>query len=127
MSDLLDRWKVQSLTVSIAEIRAESTIPNPKDIDETTHKPREVVQPVLYFKTKDGATFPRGYLLSARVDIESLKSTTGASTTGEVVGRKIKITTGTHKGRAVLRIDPAPVPQEPHRPADEIIKEICPQ
>lgn len=109
VADLLERWKVQSVTVTIARMTTETTIPNPRDIDETTRKPREVPQPVLYFAQKDGKEFPRGYLLSARVDVESLKSATGAQTVGALVGKRIKITVGEHKRAAVLRIDPKPI------------------
>jgi hypothetical protein len=116
VSDLLDRWHVQSITVTISRMTSEETIPNPKDLDETTRKPRVVMQPVLYFfqKQKDPTAtslieFPRGYLLSSRVDVESLKSATGAHTIGDLIGKRIKITVGEHKRAAVLRIDPAPV------------------
>ena len=109
VADLLERWKRQNLTVTIARMTHEETTPNIKDIDDATRKPRVVVQPVLYFAQKDGTEFPRGYLLSARVDVESLKSATGAATVGALVGKRIKITVGEHKRQAVLRIDPAPV------------------
>jgi len=109
VADLLERWKVQSVTVEISRMTYEETIPNPRDIDDNTRKPRIVVQPVLYFKTKTGEEFSRGYLLSAAVDVESLKASTGARTVGGLGGRKIKIQVGEHKGKAVLRIDPAPV------------------
>lgn len=109
VADLLDRWHVQSITVTISRMTSETTIPNPKDIDPETRKPREVLQPVLYFATKNGQEFPRGYLLSARADVESLKASTGAHTVGDLIGKKIKITIGEHKRNAVLRIDPAPV------------------
>lgn len=109
-ADLLDRWHVQALVVTISRMTHEDTIPQPKDIDSATHKPRVVIQPVLYFATKTGAEFPRGYLLSAGVDVESLKSSTGARTVGELAGKKITITVGEHKHNAVLRISPQPVP-----------------
>lgn len=106
VSDLLERWKVQSLPVTISRLAQEETIPNPRDIDPATNKPRVVTQPVLYFLQKDGAEFPRGYLLSAGVDVESLKSATKAQTVGELIGKRILITVGQHKGKAVLRIAP---------------------
>jgi|SRR3990172_583754 len=109
VADLLERWKVQSLTVEISRMTNEETVPNPRDIDPTTRKPAVKIQPVLYFKTKTGAEFPRGYLLSAAVDVESLKAATGAATVGELTGKKIKIQVGEHKGKAVLRVDPKPV------------------
>jgi len=108
VSDLLERWKVQSVAVTIAHIDKEPTTPNPKDIDEQTKKPRVVWQPVLYFQTKTGAPFPRGYLVSAQVDVQSLKSATKAETIAEVVGKKIVILVGEHRGKAVLRISAMP-------------------
>lgn len=109
VADLLERWKVQSVTVTISRMTREETIPNPKEIDDVTKKPRVVIQPVLYFKTKDGKEFPRGYLLSAGVDVQSLKSATNAETVGDVVGKQIKIIVGEHRKKAVLRIDPNPI------------------
>lgn len=112
VGDLLDRWKVRDIVVTISRMTNETTIPNPKDIDPETRKPREVLQPVLYFATKSGTEYPRGYLLSARVDVESLKAATSAHTVGDLIGKKIKITVGEHNRNAVLRIDPAPVSEE---------------
>lgn len=106
VTDLLERWRVQSVTVTISRLAREETIPNVKDIDDNTHKPRVVIQPVLYFVTKNGDEFPRGYLLSAGVDVQSLKSTTGALTIADVIGKRITIMVGEHKHKAVLRIDP---------------------
>lgn len=118
VSDLLDRWNVQSLTVTISRMESEETIPNPKDLDPATAdqknpngKPRVVLQPVLYFKTKTGDEYPRGYLLSAQVDVQSLKSATKAATVGELIGKRIVIIVGEHRKKAVLRISPMP-PQE---------------
>jgi hypothetical protein len=107
--DLLERWKVREITVTISRFEREETTPNPKDVDPTTRKPRVVIQPVLYFKTKGGAEFPRGYLVSAGADIQSLKTATSSQTVGEVIGKKIRITVGEFKHKAVLRIDPNPV------------------
>jgi len=124
VADLLDRWHVQSLAVTISRMNHEETIPNPRDLDPTTTdprnpkgKPRVVVQPVLYFSTKTGAEFPRGYLLSAGVDVESLKAATGARTVGDLVGKRIVIMVGEHKHNAVLRISPQPVQPAPEKPA----------
>lgn len=113
VADLLERWKVQQVAVTISRMTHEETIPNPKDLDPTTAdaknpkgKPRVVMQPVLYFQTKTGTEFPRGYLLSAQVDVESLKAATKAKTVGELIGKKIIIHVGEHKRQAVLRIAP---------------------
>lgn len=109
VEDLLNRWKMQSITVTVKRLAFEETIPNPNDVDPATRKPRIIIQPVLYFQTKTGDEFPRGYLLSAKADIESLKTSTLGQTVGEVTGKKIKIVVGEHKRKAVLRIDPHPV------------------
>jgi len=106
VTDLTERWKVAQLPVTIAHITKEETVPNPKDIDPDTKKPRVIWQPVLYFQTKTGAPFPRGYLLSAQVDVQSLKSATGAETIAEAIGKKIIITVGEHRKQSVLRIAP---------------------
>jgi hypothetical protein len=115
VTDLTERWKVAQLTVTIARIMSEETIPNPTDLDPTTAdrknpngKPRIIMQPVLYFNTKSGAPFPRGYLVSAQVDLQSLKSATKAETVGEMIGKKITIIVGEHRKKAVLRISPMP-------------------
>lgn len=105
-NDLLQRWNVQSLTVTISRIAIEETVPNPKDVDPATTKPRKVQQPVLYFKTRTGAEFPRGFLISAKVDIQSLKTATGVLTAGDCVGKRITIVVGEHRGQVVLRISP---------------------
>ena len=106
VTDLLERWHVQQLTVTISRMIREETVPNPKDMDPATNKPRIVMQPVLYFKTKTGQEFPRGYLLSAAVDVESLKAATGAKTVEELIDKRIIIHVGEHKRQAVLRIAP---------------------
>ena len=108
VTDLTERWKVAELTVTISRMTNEETIPNPRDVDPETRKPRVEMQPVLYFKTKNGAEFPRGYLVSSKVDVQSLKSATGASTVGELIGKRIVILVAEHKGKAVLRISPMP-------------------
>ena len=112
VTDILDRWKVRDLVVTISRMTREPTTPNPNDIDPETKKPRVVTQPVLYFKTRTGPEFPRGYLVSAKADTESLKAATGARTVGELGGKRIRIVVGEHRRKAVLRIDPQPVTQE---------------
>ena len=108
-SDLLDRWHVQSIIVTISRMAHEDTIPKATDIDPDTRQPRVVVQPVLYFQTKDGKEFPRGMCLGAKDHIQSLKSATGAKVVGELAGKRITIVVGDFKHKAVLRIDPNPV------------------
>ena len=106
VTDLTDRWKVAQVTVTISRMTTEETIPNPSDVDPATRKPRVVMQPVLYFQTKNGAEFGRGYLLSAAIDVQSLKTATQAQTVGELIGKRITIVLGEHKRKAVLRISP---------------------
>lgn len=109
VADLLERWKVREVTVTISRMTREETQPVISDVDPATKQPRIVMQPVLYFATKDGKEFPRGYLVSAGADVQSLKAATNAQTVGEIIGKKIKITVGEHKRKAVLRIDPNPI------------------
>jgi len=113
VEDLKVRWHVQQLTVTISRITNEETIPNPKDIDPATNKPRVIMQPVIYFQTKTGAPFPRGYLLSAQVDVASLMEATKAETVGEVLGKRIIIYIGEHRKQDVLRISPT-APEYPN-------------
>ena len=108
VTDLTERWKVAELTVTIARMTTEETIPQPNDIDPATKKPRVIMQPVLYFQTKAGTEFPRGYLLAAQVDVQSLKTATSAETVGDLIGKRITITIGEHRHKAVLRISPKP-------------------
>jgi len=115
VTDLTDRWKVAQVTVTISRMTTEETIPNPSDVDPATRKPRVVMQPVLYFLQKptkgienisQPPEFPRGYLLSAAIDVQSLKTATQAQTVGELIGKRITIVLGEHKRKAVLRISP---------------------
>jgi hypothetical protein len=116
VSDLLERWQVQQMTVRVTRMNKEETVPNPKDIDPQTNKPRIVWQPVIYFKIKGRPDeWPSGYLLSAQIDVQSLKSSTGARTSGEVIGKKIIIFVGEHRKQAVLRISPVPPEPEPEK------------
>ena len=109
VADLLERWMIQQLTVTISRLANEDTIPNPKQLDPATHKPVVITQPVLYFTAKSGQEFPRGYLLSAGADIQALKSATGAREVQDLTSKKITIKVSEWKGKAVLRIDPKPV------------------
>lgn len=115
VSDLLERWKTNQITVTISRVTRESTIPNPKDLDPATAdaknpkgKPRVVIQPAFYFLTKHGTEWQSAYLLSAKIDIESLKTATGAETAGGMKGKRVTIKVSEHRGNAVLRISPAP-------------------
>ena len=100
VQDFTERWKVESITVTVEEVTQEQVMPKPNTFE---------IQPVLYFRNKSGAIHPQGFLLAARVNVEALASATGARTIGEAVGKKIKIVIGTHKKKKVLRIDPNPV------------------
>ncbi len=95
-------WGVTSLTVTIAEVREEEVKPQPTQPAEW--------KTVLYFKTRKGVVHPQGYLLSAKVDKDSIKSATGASTIGELLGKQIVIQLDEYKKESVLRISPQPVP-----------------
>jgi len=113
VADFLERWRVQNLVVTVSRMAHEETVPNPRNIDPETKKPTVKIQPVLYFLTKTKVEYPRGYLLSAMIDVKSLKSSTGATTVGELIGKQIRIYVGQFKKKAVLRIDPEPVALNP--------------
>jgi hypothetical protein len=136
VTDLTERWKVAQMTVTISRITKESTIPNPKDLDPTTAdkqhpngKPRVVWQPAFYFKREGKSQeWPSAYLLSAQVDIQSIKTAAKATTTGELIGKQITIMIGEHRKQAVLRISPMP-PMDPQQPGPqqtgEVINDTC--
>lgn len=114
--DLTKRWHIQAITVTISRVTDEATVPNPKDLDPSTAdaknpkgKPRIVIQKAFYFLDKHGNEWPSAYLLSAKVDVESLENATGAQTAGELIGKRVTIRVGQHRGADVLRIDPKPV------------------
>ena len=115
VADLLDRWHVQKMIVTVSRMTREETVPNTKDIDLATDKPRIVIQPVFYF-IREGKSqeWPSGYLLSAQTDVQSLKTATKARTTGEVKGKRVVIEIGEHRKQKVLRISPMP-PMDPKR------------
>jgi hypothetical protein len=96
-------WRMTEITVTVAKIQEEEVEPKPG---------KKEWKPVIYFKTKSGQIHPQGYLLSAKVDKESLKTATGAATIGEVIGKQITIKIADYRGRAVLRIDSKPPAQE---------------
>ncbi len=100
-------WMVTEITVTISRIQEEEVSPKP---NQTSWKP------VLYFKTKEGSEYDKGYLLSAKVDAESLTTATGAQTIEELIGRKIKIKLAEYRGKSVLRIDPDPQPDPQPEP-----------
>lgn len=115
--DLTERWKVQSLTVTISRITEEDTWPSMNDIDPQTRKPKVKKAKVLYFKQRDGSEFPRGMLLSANENLTALKAATGATTVGELVGKRITLIVGEFRKRPVLRISPEPPAAAPTRSA----------
>jgi hypothetical protein len=108
VTDLVDRWKVPQLIVTVSRLAYEETIPVAKEIDPGTRKPKGVLAPVLYFLDKHGNQYPRGMILGARINTQSLKQATGAKTVGELIGKKITIMVGEHKSQPVLRISPTP-------------------
>jgi hypothetical protein len=100
--DLLDRWKVQQVTVTISQANFEEIY------DKEARKNKMV--PVIYFKTKTGEEFPRGMCLDAPKNVANLRKATGAKTKGEMVGKQITIKAETVKAFGevwdVLRILP---------------------
>jgi hypothetical protein len=98
-ADQLLAWKVTEITVTILKIQEEEVEPKPGQ--------REW-KPVIYFKSRDGKLYPQGYLLSAKVDKDALKSSTSATTIDQIIGKQITIRLADYRGRTVLRIDPTP-------------------
>ena len=112
VEDLTERWGVEQIPVTICRVAKVETIPDAKHIDPETKKPAIVMQTVLYFKNRAGSEFHRGYLLTAKEDLESLKSATGAKNAGELIGKRILIFLSEFRKKPVLRIAPTP-PEEP--------------
>ena len=108
VEDFTERWQIKEIHVTITRLTSEETIPQAKDIDPATHKPRIIMQPVLYFQNKDGAEYPRGMLLGAGENVKALRSATGARTVGELKGKRITIAVSEFKSKPVLRINPKP-------------------
>ncbi len=113
VEDLTERWHVEQIPVTICRVAKVETIPNAKEIDPETKKPIVVMQTVLYFKNRAGNEFHRGYLLTAKEDLESLKAATGAQTSGDLLNKRILIFIGEFRKKPVLRI--SPVPPEPEQ------------
>ncbi len=115
VEDLTERWNIRSLTITISRATWEDTVPNPKDLDPTTAdakhpkgKPRIVTEPAFYFKGKTGNEWPSAYLLSAKVDVKSIKAATNAKTIDELTGKRVTIIVSEFRNDPVLRISPEP-------------------
>jgi hypothetical protein len=99
--DHLVTWGVTQITVTIDHLQEEEVTPHPGQPAEW--------KPVLYFRTKTGTVHPQGFLVSAKVDAESLSSATAATTVGDLLGKQITIQLSSWKNKTVLRINPQPV------------------
>lgn len=106
-------WKVTEIIVTISRIVEEQVQPKPNQVEWKT---------VLYFMAKNGHEHPQGYLLSAKIDSESLARSTRVELVGELPGKQIRIKLDEYRGKSVLRIDPEPIPT-PIEPATETIEE----
>ncbi len=91
-----------SISVTIDHVNEEEVTPKPGAPAEW--------KLVIYFRTRKGILWPQGYLLSAKVDRDSLKTATGATTVGGLTGKAITIHIDEYKRESVLRISPQPVP-----------------
>ena len=117
VDDLIERWGLEQITVTISRLAYEDTVPNPRDLDPDTKdaqhprgKPRVVIEPVMYFLTKHGTEWPHGMLLAAKVNTRNLRAATGARCVGDLIAKRVTIVIGVHKGEKVLRISPtAPI------------------
>ena len=92
----LHEWKVRQLNLNLTRAVEEQV--------QAQGKP-EQYKLVLYFKTKAGTEFPRGYLVSAKADVDALK-TYGVETVGDLAGKTITIYIADWRGQPVLRIKP---------------------
>lgn len=110
-------WKVTEIIVTISRVVEEEVQPKPGQTEWKV---------VLYFRTKNGNEYPQGYLLSAKVDSESLSQSTAAETVQDLIECRIKIKLDVYRGKSVLRIDPEPV-TDTDEPKDEEIKHEEPQ
>lgn len=106
--DLITRWKVQSLAVTITRVVKEDTIPSNKDIDPATRKPRVTQANVMYFLSKTGDEYPRGMIIDSKEVRDAIQKATGAMTVGDLKGKRITITIGEYRDRPVLRVSPRP-------------------
>lgn len=95
--DDLHEWKINELSVEVT-----------RAIEEPVQAPgmAEQYKLVLYFKTKTGEAYPRGYLVSAKADVEALASH-GCLVVGDLAGKRITIFISDWRGQPVLRIKPA--------------------
>ncbi len=93
-------WMVTEIIVTIARIVEEEVSPKPNRLEW---------KPVLYFRTKTGEVYEKGYLISAKCDAESLVTATGEQLIADVTGKQIRIKLAEFRGKSVLRIDPEPV------------------
>lgn len=93
-ADTLLRWKVTEVTATITRAPEEQVEPRPGEQEWKL---------VIYFQTKTGAEFPRGYLVSSKADRDTLLAT-GAQTVGQLAGRRIVIKLDSWKKREVLRL-----------------------
>ena len=99
VSNLL-AWGVTSVVVTVDHLQEEEVTPKPGQPPEW--------KPVLYFRNRQGAIHPQGYLLSAKADLASLTAATNAISVGDLAGKRAKIKIDTWRGRQVLRIDADP-------------------
>jgi hypothetical protein len=98
--DHLVAWGVTQIVVTIDHLQEEEVTPHPGQPAEW--------KPVLYFRTKTGTVHPQGFLLSAKIDAESLGSATASTTIGDLAGKQIVIQLSSWKNKTVLRISPQP-------------------
>jgi len=94
-ADDLIRWKVNDVTVTVSNAQEEEVRPH-------RNRPPDW-RLVLYFKTKTGEQFPRGYLVSAKADIQTLKDA-GFQAVGDLLNHQLIISLADHNGQATLRL-----------------------
>lgn len=92
-ADLLN-WRKTELEVTISRATEELVEPRPGEKEWKL---------VLYFVTKQGQEYPRGYLVSAKADVETLADM-GVEKVGDLKGVRVMIKMDQWRGKSVLRL-----------------------
>ena len=106
------RWRVTEYLVTISRAVEEEVTPRPGEKEWKL---------VLYFSTKDGEVYPRGYLVSAKADVDVLRGM-GVVAVRDLVGVRVLVCLDEWRGKSVLRLRP---PREDKREVYEDAEEVA--
>jgi len=106
------RWRVTEYLVTISRAVEEEVTPRPGEKEWKL---------VLYFSTKDGEEYPRGYLVSAKADVDVLRGM-GVVAVRDLVGVRVLVCLDEWRGKSVLRLRP---PREDKREVYEDAEEVA--